>query len=149
MGLFDWIMGTSGGARENSDWGQRRAEPQPLGKLDGDGDFEFDIIGESQYQANLVALAGPKTSSGREVEREATLNREPDNPHDGNAIRADIEGRTVGYIARSDAAAIAPVMDRQGVSAVRVDALIVGGWLTESDEGHFGVKLDLPFDQSS
>ena len=149
MGLFDWITGTSGGTRDNPGWGQTQKPAQPLGKLEGDGEFDFDIVGESKYQPNLLALAGAKTDAGCEILCEATLHREPRNPHDRNAIRVDVQGRTVGYIPRLDAAAIAPIMDRQGISAVLADAIIVGGWLRGSNEGHFGLKLDMPFNQIS
>lgn len=148
MGLFDWLLGTSGGRSQNTDWGQKPAAPQPLGKLEGEGDFDFDIVGESRYQANLLAIAGPKTDAGCEIDCEAILHREPNNPHDGNAIRVDIAGRTVGYIPRVDAAVFAPMMDGRGMAAVRADAMIVGGWLRGSSKGHFGVKLDLPYEQN-
>lgn len=147
MGLLDWLFGKSGPERAVPEWRHQLPEPQELGKLEGGGGFDFDIVGESKYQGNLLGIAGPKSEDGCEVEREATLIREPRNAHDGNAIRVDIGGRTVGYVPRADARAIAPIMDKKGIGAVRADALIVGGWLRKGGEGSFGVKLDLPFEQ--
>jgi hypothetical protein len=40
------------------------------------------------------------------------LVREPDNPHDPNAIRVEWRGRTLGYLPRSDNAAVARQLDR-------------------------------------
>lgn len=37
--------------------------------------------------------------------------REPDNPHDGNAIRVDRERDKLGYVPRADAAELAPQLD--------------------------------------
>lgn len=147
MGLLDWLFGKSGPNRGVQEWRHQLPEPQALGKLEGSGDFDFDIVGESKYQQNLLAIAGPKTEDGCEIEREATLHREPGNPHDANAIRVDIHGKTVGYIPRGDAAAIAPIMDKRGIAIVRVDALVIGGWSRKGSEGSFGVKLDMPFEQ--
>ncbi|WWT40040.1 hypothetical protein [Nostoc phage Nsp-JY10] len=147
MGLLEWLFGKSGSGRAAPEWMPELPAPEPTGKLEGGGAYDFDIVGESRYQENLLAIAGPKTEEGCEIECEATLWREPLNAYDPYAIRVDISGRTVGYFSRADAAAVAPVMDGRGIPAVRADALIVGGWKRSRDEGSFGVRLDLPFDQ--
>jgi len=41
-----------------------------------------------------------------------TLTREPDNPHDGNAIRVDWQGHKLGYVPRKENANVARMMDR-------------------------------------
>ena len=129
---------------------QGREEPQELLEraaaphVEGDGSFDFDIVGEGAYQKALDQIAGGKTKTGHELERLATLIREPENPHDTNAIAVIIEGSKVGYIARAEAKAIAKMMDRVGNSQFTADALIVGGWIGKDGEGHFGVRLDLP-----
>ena len=43
-----------------------------------------------------------------------TLVREPDNPHDANAIRVEWNGRTLGYVPRAENARVARQLD-QGV----------------------------------
>jgi HIRAN domain len=40
------------------------------------------------------------------------LVREPDNPHDRNAVRVDWRGRKLGYVPRAENAALAWAMDR-------------------------------------
>lgn len=44
---------------------------------------------------------------------ELSLRREPDNPHDRNAVAVyDVCGQHLGYVPRQDAGAIAKVLDR-------------------------------------
>lgn len=109
-------------------------------KFEGDGTFDFDIVGESNYQAALERIAGAKTPDGHEHYCEATLRPEPSNPYDKNAVVVQIKGHTVGYLARADAEAY----KSQSSKPMRADALIVGGWrYSNGNEGSFGVKLDI------
>ena len=48
------------------------------------------------------------------------LVREPDNPHDTNAIRVDWRGRKIGYIPRKDNAALAWAMDSGEAVTARI-----------------------------
>ena len=114
--------------------------------LEGDGTFSFDIVGEASYQHALDRIAGGKCEAGHEIERLATLEREPDNRHDANAIAVLIEGLKVGYIPRTDAAMLAEIMDRNDCIQAFADAVIVGGWKRANGEGHYGVCLDLADD---
>ncbi|SEP71428.1 HIRAN domain-containing protein [Devosia sp. YR412] len=137
--LWSWIrhLRKRNGPDETLD---RAAAPH----MDGDGSFDFDIVGEASYQEALDTIAGGKTKKGHEIEVLATLVREPSNPHDGNAIAVIIEGRKVGYVARAEAKAISKMIDSCGYSQFTADAMIVGGWVDRKGEGHYGVKLDLP-----
>eukprot|EP00873_Tetraselmis_striata_P031941 jgi/Tetstr1/452205/TSEL_039241.t1 len=74
--------------------------------MDGDGSFEFDIVGESHYQDALDAICGGKCEEGHELECVALLRREPHNKHDPNAIDVMINGRKVDHLSRTDARAI-------------------------------------------
>lgn len=112
--------------------------------MDGDGSFEFDIVGESHYQDALDAICGGKCEEGHELECVALLRREPHNKHDPNAIAVMINGRKVGHLSRTDARAISQLLDRRGLKEFTADAMIVGGWTRRSGDGHYGVKLDLP-----
>lgn len=95
----------------------RRAQAGPLPPANSYGDVRFvrlsgagrqAVVGESHYQPALVAAAAGTQvaegdfSGGPEVI--AALVPEPRNPHDRNAVRVDIAGRTVGYLPREDAA---------------------------------------------
>lgn len=48
------------------------------------------------------------------------LVREPDNPHDPNAVRVDWRGRKLGYVPRRDNAAVAWGLDRGAPLRARV-----------------------------
>lgn len=78
------------------------------------------IVGESNYQAALKKIAGRG-----DVRHScyADLVLEDDNRHDSNAVRVDIEGRTVGYLSREHALAYRQQIGQESTCA----AVIVGG----------------------
>ncbi len=122
----------------------------PTFHIDGDGDFEQEVVGESYYQDALSAICGGHCDEGHEHECVATLVPEPDNPHDSNAVAVLIEGRKVGHLPRVAALVYTTALARHGNPAARFtcDAEIRGGWRRERrngqvDEGGFGVWLDL------
>src|SRR5690606_10952807 len=113
----------------------------------GPGTYEFDIVGESQYQGALESICGGRTEDGAELQTQAVLLLEDSNPHDNMAVRVDIQGQTVGYLSRKDARSYRKQLKQLGHSNITCscNAMIVGGWQrSRSDRGHFGVKLDLP-----
>ena len=108
------------------------------------------VKGESNYQRELEAIAGPKTEEGYDLPIVGVLMREPDNQYDPNAIAVYAASpRTghalkVGYVNRDDAAAMAPGLDRLNAQGetVGLEGRIRGGWLRDDgDEGHFGIWL--------
>jgi hypothetical protein len=110
------------------------------------GDFDIDIVGESHYQSALERIAGGKHRDSAEHECTATLVLEDSNPHDGDAVRIDIAGQTVGYFPRDDAKAYRRVLAKAGSphATFTVPAMIVGGWKRgAANEGSFGVKLNM------
>lgn len=164
MGLFDWLFGRKPQIPSNSDdddWkptSMRMAEsyarqnyappPAPsIQHISGSGDFDFEIVGESFYQDNLLAIAGPKTDAGAQFECTAHIVPEPENQYDRNAIAVFIKGRKVGHFSREDAVAWRDFLSENGyqLQTYTVDAIIVGGWIRRSGEASFGVKLDLDF----
>jgi hypothetical protein len=52
-----------------------------------------------------------------------TLAREPDNPHDANAVRVEWHGVKLGYLPRRENRAVAAEMDRGGKIEARVAVL--------------------------
>lgn len=52
-----------------------------------------------------------------------TLVREPDNPHDGNAVRIEWNGRKLGYVPRRENAHLARQMDHGAAVEGRVTEL--------------------------
>ncbi len=117
--------------------------------LPGPGEYEFDIVGESNYQKALSKIAGGKTPDGAEHYADALIVMEDDNPYDKKAVRVDIDDKTVGYFSKEDARSYRRQMKKLGQEDAEATcrAVIVGGWNRgRKDTGSFGVKLDLPTD---
>jgi len=118
------------------------------GALLGDGEFAFNIVGESHYQKEIASIVGGKTREGHKDYCAAVLSPEPTNPHDRKAVVVTIHNRTVGYLSRDDCDDFKRALERAGFTAAACEALICGGWLrSDNDQGDFGVKLNavLPF----
>ena len=137
-------------------WRVTRRDPDPAlkaselaGHIRGNGEFACEVVGESHYQKALERIAGGRSEDGAEHDCIAVLVPEPQNKHDRNAIRVDIDGMTVGYLSRSDARDLGKVLRGKGLGGaiLTVNAMIVGGWdRGGGDRGHFGVRLDIPSD---
>lgn len=103
------------------------------------GPLQLDIVGEASYQDALLRICGGRDERPAQHSCIATLQCEPSNPHDRNAVRVTIDGQTVGYLAREIAKQVSPVLGRKRRD---VAAVIVGGWYRGPDDiGHFGVVL--------
>lgn len=119
-----------------------------LALIIGDGEYGFDIVGESRYQDRLQAIAGPRTEEGCDHACTAVLLPEPDNPYDPNAVSVAIDGHVVGYLARSATVVFITALAGASYTAAACRARIRGGWdRGPDDRGYYGVKLDaiLPF----
>jgi hypothetical protein len=74
-------------------------------------------------------LAGFRYYDGKSLREEIkvgdalALVREPDNPYDGNAVRIEWNGRTLGYVPRSENAALARQMDHGAAVEARITGL--------------------------
>ncbi|MHC4856598.1 MAG: hypothetical protein ACYTBY_02125 [Planctomycetota bacterium] len=94
--------------------------------IEGDGQYDLEVVGESHYQRHL---------------------NENTNPHDKKAIRAVINGGTVGYLSRKDARLFRKRIEKVGFEGLVIscNAEILGGkrvgLFKKTD---FGVWLDLP-----
>lgn len=99
------------------------------------GNFDFAIVGESNYQRHIAA-------ANDEEAPVFSVEREPKNPYDRNAVVVKHKGRIVGYLARAEAEAVAPIFDtiERGGQVVTCLGKIKGGGPGRS----FGVWLDLP-----
>lgn len=98
--------------------------------------YTYDIVGEQAYQNNLKKIAGPKEEESKFFECYAKVLSDPFNQYDKNAIKVEINGLTVGYISKVEAAKLAGRVINKTVPAV-----IDGGWLDDDGEGSYGVKL--------
>ena len=66
-----------------------------------------------------AAEVWPHLSAGDALD----LVREPDNPHDANAVRVEWRGRKLGYVPRAENGALAWAMDRGESLRARVSRL--------------------------
>ena len=117
---------------------------------EGKGDFDFEVVGESNYQRALAAFADDHGTSSAEKHLRATLLLEDSNRHDSKAVAVQVEGTTVGYLSRADARSYRRRLGQKRLSGVDAtcDALVVGGGTSKNGEKLFyGIKLDIkPFE---
>ena len=116
-------------------------------ELPGIGLFMVDVVGESNYQRNLERIAGGKKTESANLVVSASLVLEDDNRFDGNAVRVDISGLTVGYLDKSTAKGFRAFIENNQYpgNSFGCRAQINGGWdRGNGDTGFFGVCLDLP-----
>jgi|GEM_PF-2768286 len=108
------------------------------------GDVQVDVVGESDYQEVLERMAGRRSQRGAMKAVIALLSREPDHPHDKNAIRVDVDSETVGYIEKWNAREIQPLMQKleKAGRPAWVRAWIVGGWEDDRGDDNFKIRLD-------
>lgn len=112
-----------------------------------------EVVGESYFKDNIAALGsishdyywpterlyekyveGDRVYKYNFAEMDAELVAEPDNPHDPNAIRVDVNGKTVGHIAKDNTQRIREVINSGAV----VKANVHGGprkEISETDDG--------------
>jgi len=116
---------------------------------EGKGDFEFEVVGESNYQIALAILAGEHGKEDAEAQHKATLVLDDSNPHDPKAVAIRIDEIPVGYLAREDARSYRRRLGQKSLSGVNAtcEAIVVGGGTRRNGEKlHYGVKLDIkPF----
>ena len=74
------------------------------------------LAGFRYHEAPLVF---PELRTGDRLD----LIREPDNPHDPNAVRVEWRGRRLGYVPRRENAALAWAMDRGEPVSARISIL--------------------------
>lgn len=154
-GLVAWIAGGAAlffgaaalnGLISSPDSGTRAsANAATVHHLPGNGSYDFEVVGESNYQAALDQIAGPKSEQGAHHLCTALIRHEPDNRHDSNACAVWINNMLVGYLPRRAAARMVKARlgkgDQPGFCC-SANALITGGWHREGSEGSYGVSLD-------
>ena len=81
------------------------------------------IVVQHSPVAGFKYYHGKALWDGIRVGDRLTLVREPDNPHDPNAVRVDWRGRSLGYVPRRENSALAWAMDRGEPVGARISAL--------------------------
>ncbi|WP_339406587.1 HIRAN domain-containing protein [Pseudomonas helleri] len=121
--------------------------PPVTGKIAGEHECAFDVVGESHYQPALRKLR-----NGRHMATDndfvADIVGEPDNPYDHNACAVYIEGSKVGYLPRDAAADFHKQVTNMNVTGpwrFQTKAKLYGGW---GDRPMVGVLVGLPKSES-
>lgn len=108
--------------------------------LNGPGNFDLEIVGESHYQDSLKRITHGRSDVRHECTAELYL--EPNNKYDPNAVRVDIDGKIVGYLSRDMATEMRRSLATAGLNKagqrVTINAVIVGG-----GDKFYGVWLDM------
>jgi hypothetical protein len=81
------------------------------------------ILVQSSPLAGFKYHAGAAVWDELKVGDALTLAREPDNPHDSNAVRVTWRGQQLGYLPRAENGAVAAEMDRGGRIEARIAKL--------------------------
>jgi hypothetical protein len=81
------------------------------------------VLVQSSPLAGFQYHAGGELWPELQVGDALTLVREPDNPHDRNAVRVEWRGRKLGYLPRAENRAVAAEMDRGTAVAGRIARL--------------------------
>ena len=150
-GFWSWLLGgadTVGRARSPRTIPSQLLDDKDLDciELPGPGTYLGEVVRESLYQDALNAICGGKSESGHHKIVKALLVCEDSNPHDTDAVRVDIDGKTVGYLNRLNARHFRKQLIAGGCAGMPglCSAEIVGGWdRGGGDEGNYEVKLDL------
>lgn len=128
---------------------RKRASPPSTGvyKWPSLVEFEFDVVGESHYQAALQRLAGDHGTDSAETPCVAELRPDDANKFDKSAVEVLVEGQRVGYMSRDDARSFRRRLGSKALTgqSTLCDAMIVGGWTEKStaEKRNYGIKLDI------
>lgn len=106
---------------ENSSFwvGDKPAPTEPQADPNYKGSSDIKVVGVTfrpGYPDNLLQLAKRIDETGA-PSIAATLEREPENEHDANAIKVNVGDQHIGYIPREVAEQFAPLMDKEGYTA--------------------------------
>lgn len=114
------------------------------------GEYDFEVVGESNYQHVLKALMGDPNDPEMDGRGTAILVPEDTNPYDDKAVKVTVQGFTVGYLSREDARSFRRRLAAKKLGMVPTSCgfQITGGYpLEDGSQAFFGAQLDLkPFD---
>jgi|HubBroStandDraft_6_1064221.scaffolds.fasta_scaffold368154_1 hypothetical protein len=114
----------------------------------GDGEFNFPVMGMSQYQTELGALCNDPPS-GAIRKRAALLVPEADKQNGGNIVFVQIDGKKVGHLSWEASFAFISALRAGGFGRAACGAIIVASRRPEKAETdcNFDVRLNatLPF----
>lgn len=84
---------------------------------------QVSMLVQSSPLAGFRYHEAPRLFAELQIGDRLDLVREPDNPHDPNAVRVDWRGRSLGYVPRRENTALAWSMDRGDPVTARISTL--------------------------
>ena len=121
---------------------QKTIEPRPL-HWPSNGKFPMPVIGESFCKENIKSIAHNQNGAGALVYCTASMQPEPENEHDANAVAVMIEGKKVGFLPRDFAPQYIQTLAGLELSGtVTCDAVIHGGGTFDGVAYDYCVELD-------
>ena len=109
------------------------------------GNFSTDIAGESHY-FDVISRATHRRIGHHLMLAE--IIREPENKFDPNAVRVEIDSRTVGYIPRKEAPSFHPLLNYAESINKRI-FVSCRVWVSDKNESFASVSLDIDDPNSS
>ena len=107
--------------------------------IQSSGNFSVSLAGESHY-FDAISMATHRRTGEHLVLAE--LIREPENKFDSNAVRAEINGRTVGYIPREEAPSFHALLSYGGSINKRI-FVSSRVWVSNEEDSYGSVTLDI------
>lgn len=113
--------------------------------LSNGGQFEFDLVGESNYQRRIWSML-PNEVTALDKQRAyfiGDINLEDDNEHDKQAVNFTIDGRLVGYFSREDARKFRKLIKKHDLNPNNLTcrSVVIGG-----KDKSYGVWLEINLD---
>ena len=149
MGIFSELF-TKQRSQATASPPPARIEKKPSGPYDPEARRKYvglSIVGESHYQEALRFVCGRTGNEAVDIDYVATLVPEPENPYDAHAVRVDIDGLTVGYLARGNARRyqrrVARMIEQGGDPTVPA---FIGAQGPDGTNPNIGVVLHVPKD---
>ncbi len=147
MGLWSWVKRLVRGETRLA-LQPHRLSPTQLQPawVEGNEEFKLPVVGEFHYQSTFEEICGPRTEEGENRVVTAVLILDNTNRYDNNAVRVEVEGKTVGYLSRSDASTFRTRLQNERVTAQHFTckANIRGGGRSENKKpGMVGIYLDV------
>lgn len=106
--------------------------------------MQLNVVGESFYQDALIRVSKCPPSGEHGYECSAELVRDPENPHDKNAVRVEVDGEHVGHLPRGSAKRFnrrLRALEEEGKRAICM------AYIGRAPDGEYlGISLRIPYD---
>lgn len=106
----------------------------------------LELVGEAKFQPTLAQIFSSKANVSTSIKSQAVLIADPHLAGEGQAIKAEINGKTVGHLDVQDAKAFRKYLARKNVRSINVAALVHRGTSVQTNQVVFTVSIEVPED---